>query len=187
MGETATDLLRHRDSDLGWPLEEVWAAGELLDGRPELETGTVILMLDEPAAELPWTAEHPSGKWIAYQLRLGKRPMLWWYRPMVWPPWNALHRRVARVWTAAAGLDTTTIDALRTGAAPPVVEPTDDELRDQLTEERTLSRAHLREIVERYRDPDWRRDHRGEELDDLLWRAAAGLVEIDDALAALDA
>ena len=111
--------------------------------------------------------------------------MLWCYRPSVWPPWNARHRRVARIWTATAGLDEAVVEALRSGADVAVVEPGDDELRAQLPEEREVSHAHLRRIVDDYWEPTWRRRHRGEQAEDHLWRAAAGLVEIDEALAVL--
>ena len=66
-----------------------------------------------------------------------------------------------------------------------MVGPSDDDLRAQLTAERQASQVHMRRIVDDYWEPEWRRRHRGEEAEDHLWRAAAGLVEIDDALAAL--
>ena len=59
--------------------------GDLLDATGELETGSVILVLDVPPAELPWLVLHPAGEWVGEQLRLGKRPMQWYYRPLGWP------------------------------------------------------------------------------------------------------
>jgi hypothetical protein len=181
----ATDLLRLRKTDIGWPLEELWVTGDLLDTGGDLEVGSVILLVDVAPVELPWLAKHPAGEWVGDRLRLGKRPMLWCYRPSVWPSWNARHRRVGRIWTANAGLAEAAIDALRSGGDPGVVEPSDDDLRVQLLEERNASHAHLRQIVDDYWERDWRRRHRGEDAEDHLWRAAAGLVEIDDALASL--
>ncbi len=64
MGTEATDLLRLRDTDIGWPLEALWATGDLLDTDGDLETGSVILELDVPPAELPWLAVHPAGEWV---------------------------------------------------------------------------------------------------------------------------
>ncbi len=185
MSEEATDLLRLRESDIGWPLEEIWVTGELLDPGGDLDVGSVILMVDVAPVELPWLAMHPSGEWVGDRLRLGKRPMLWCYRPSVWPPWNARHRRVARVWSATAGPDEDAIEALGSGRPPPMVEPSEGEVRAQLREERQAAQAHLRRVVDDYWEPDWRRRHRGGEREDVLWRAAAGLMEIDDALAAI--
>lgn len=185
MASEASELLRLRETDIGWPLDELWVTGDLLDSGAEFEVVSVILLLDVAPDELPWLAKHPAGEWVGDRLRLGKRPMLWCYRPSVWPSWNARHRRVARVWTATAGLDDAAIEALRSGSDPGAVEPSDDDLRAQLIMEREASHAHLRRIVDDYWERDWRRRHRGEEAEDHLWRAAAGLVEIDDALATL--
>lgn len=46
MATEATDMLRLRETDIGWPLEELWVTGDLLDIGGELEVGTVILLLD---------------------------------------------------------------------------------------------------------------------------------------------
>ncbi len=186
MATEATDLLRLRETDIGWPLEELWVTGDLLDSDGDLESGVVVLVLDVVPEELPWLATHPAGEWVGDRLRLGKRPMLWCYRPMGWPSWNARHRRVARVWSAVTGVDAVAIEALRRGHDPGVVEPADEEFRTQLLVERPLSQAHLRWIIEKFWEPGWQRRHRRGEAEDQLWRAAAGLMEIDDALAALD-
>lgn len=185
MATEASELLGMRETDIGWPLEELWVTGELLGTDAELDSGSVILMLDVAPIELPWSARHPAGEWVGDRLRLGKRPMLWCYRPSVWPPWNARHRRVARIWSAAMGLDEAVIEALRSGVNVDAIEPSDDDLRAQLIEERQLAHTHLRRIVGEYWEPDWRRRHRGEAAEDELWRASAGLIEIDAALAAL--
>jgi len=157
MATEASELLGMRETDIGWPLEELWVSGELLDTDAELDSGSVILMLDVAPVELPWLARHPAGEWVGDRLRLGKRPMLWCYRPSVWPPWNARYRRVALIWSAAMGLDEAVIEALRSGVGVEVGEPSDDDLRAQLIEERQLAHAHLRRIVDEYWEPDWRR------------------------------
>jgi len=186
MAAGATDLLRLRDSDIGWPLEELWVTGDLLDTADELEVGSVILVLDVAPADLPWLALHPTGEWVGQQLRLGKRPMQWCYRPLEWPPWNPRHRRATSIWTATGGLDEPTIERLRSGRDLDIVEPDNDDLRSQLTHERHISHAHLRTIVDGYWEPQWRRRHPSDEAEDHLWRAAAALIEIDDALEELD-
>ena len=48
------------------------------------------------------------------------------------------------------GLDESAIEALRSATDPGVVEPSDDDLRAQLTAEREASHAHLRRIVDGY-------------------------------------
>jgi hypothetical protein len=102
MAGEASEMLRFRDSDIGWPLEELWVTGDLLTDATTLEAGAVILVLDEPADEMPWLALHPAGEWVGERLRLGKRPMQLCYRPAAWPVWNHEHRRLVRFWSARA-------------------------------------------------------------------------------------
>lgn len=186
MAETATEQMRLRDIDIGWPLEELWATSELLTAVDNLDHGTVVMALDIPPDELPWLALHPTAEWIGHQLRLGKRPMRWSYRPALWPVWNHEHRRLVRFWTAADGLDNMVIDALQsrdlTGMT--IVEPGPGELINQLRDELDVSRRHLHTTLDHYWDHDWRRDHKGydEAPEDHLWRAATAVVEIEDAL-----
>jgi len=51
-----------------------------------------------------------------------------------------------------------------------------------------VSRRHLRAVVDRYWDRDWRREHKGydESPEGHLWRAAAAVAEIQDALEELE-
>lgn len=189
MAQVATERLRLRDTDIGWPLEELWVAGELLDGPETLKAGSVVLVLDVPAGELPWLALHPAGEWVGSELRLGKLPFRWCYRPAMWPAWNPEHRRVARFWSAKGGLDETVVETLRRRHVDrlPVVEPSVPQLTEQLETELDVSRRHLREVLDHYWDRDWRRAHKrfDESPEDDLWRAARGVVEIEDALATL--
>lgn len=186
MAEVATARLRLRDTDIGWPLEEMWVTGDLLGLTDTLEAGALVLVLDLPTDELPWLALHPAGEWVGEQLRLGKRPLLWCYRPLTWPVWNHEHRRLARFWSAAAGLDTTVIEALRSRRLDHLaaVEPTVDELVEQLREELAVSRRHLQTVLDSYWDHDWRRDHKGydESPEDHLWRAASAVADISGTL-----
>jgi hypothetical protein len=169
-----------------WPLNEMWVTGDLLSLADTLETAAVVLVLDLPAEEVPWLAMHPTGESIGYQLRLGKRPILWCYRPRERPVWNHQHRRLARFWSAEGGLDSSTIDALQSRRLDrlDVLEPSDDELAEQLREELAVSRRHLRTMLNDYWDQDWRRNHKGfdESPQDHLWRAASAVTDILDAL-----
>ena len=186
MAGVANERMRLRDTDVGWPLEEMWVTGDLLGTAETLDAAAVVLVLDIPAEELPWLAFHPAGESIGDQLRLGKRPLRWCYRPVTWPVWNHDHRRLARFWSADSGLDPKVIGALRSGRldSSAVVEPCADELAEQLREELAVSRRHLRTVLDNYWDHDWRRRHKGydETPEDHLWRAATAVTDISDAL-----
>jgi hypothetical protein len=182
MAEVATARLDLRDSAMGWPLEELWVSGELLGLSDSVEAGWVVLVLDLPADELPWMARNPNGEWVGEQLRLGKRPMLWCYRPLAWPAWDHEHQRVARVWSADCSLDEGAIDALRTRRLDrlEVVAPSRDELVAQVRLELAVSRTHLRSVLDRYWDEKWRRQHSGYggPPEAHLWRAASAVADM---------
>jgi hypothetical protein len=135
---------------------------------------------------MPWLALNPSGEWVGHELRLGKRPMGWCYRPLALPPWNHEHRRVVRFWSARDGLDSTVIDALgsRHLERLTVVEPSREALAEQLDHELTQCRSHVRVVVDNYWDHDWRRRHKAfdEGPEDHLWRSATAVADIMDAL-----
>jgi hypothetical protein len=111
--------------------------GGLLGPADTLDAGAVVLVLDVGTDELPWLAFHPAAEWIGDQVRLGKRPIRWWYRPFAWPVWNHELRRLVRFWTARDGLDTGVIEALQIRQLDrlAVVEPSEEELADHLREE----------------------------------------------------
>ncbi len=151
-----------------------------LEPVEELDHGSVVLMIDLPPAELPWLAVHPTAEWVGDQLRLGNRPLWWSYRPLDWPPWNCRDRRVARFWSATTGVDDAAIDALRSRRGLTEVEPTPTQRREQLGVELSVAKAHLRSILDRYWDSDWRRaDRHSTSPEDQLWRAATAVTDID--------
>jgi hypothetical protein len=188
MAGAATENMRLRDSG-GWPLQELWVTGELLEGPESMEWGSVVLVLDLPPDELTWQARHPMAEWISSQIRLGKRPFAWAYRPSAWPVWNHRNRRLARFWSADHGAHTEVMELLRERKVDhlPIVEAPPGALVEQLTEELAASRHHLRQVLDHYWEPDWRRDHKGydESPEDHLWRAAQAVSEIEQALSEL--
>lgn len=123
---------------------------------------------------------------IGYDLRLGKRPLVWGYRPHEWPVWTYQNRRLARFWSADSGLDESAIEALRSRRLDrlAVVEPSDAELTKQLRAEVAVSREHLRSVLDGYWDRDWRRRHKGydQSPEDHLRRAATAVTEMLDVI-----
>jgi hypothetical protein len=187
MADVANESLGFRDTTFGWPLEELWVGGNLLQFPHELEVGSVVLVFDLPVKRLPWLREPRDAGWVAERLRLGKRPYFWAYRPAGWPAWNCRDRRVVRFWSAGQGVHDEVIEAFsqRGAGALTVVEPSDEELDEQLRNELAVSWDHLRHVLDHYDDPPWRNRNRGYPLDDPLWRAAQGVREIEDALKSL--
>ncbi|MGH9209506.1 MAG: DUF7711 family protein [Acidimicrobiales bacterium] len=186
LAEAASEGLRLRGTDIGWPVEELWVAGELLGFADLIDVGIVVLVLDIPVEELPWLARHPTGEWVGHQLRLGKRPMRWNYRPAARPVWNHELRQLVRFWSAETGCDEEVIDALRSRRFDrlAVVEPSPRQLRERLGDELAASRRHLRGVLDQYWDRQWRQQHKGfdESPEDHLLRAATAVSDMQDAL-----
>jgi hypothetical protein len=185
IGEQAADYHRRLDgSTIPWPLEELWVGGDLLDGPPELEVATVVLVLDEPPADVTWLALNPAGQWIADELRLPKLPVNWFYRPVGYPAWSHEVRRVVRFWSAGH-LDREVIEHLRLRRldALSVVRPSPAEFSAQLATDLADGRRHLRDVLDRYWDRRWRAEHERFDVnpEDHLWRAAQAVREIEDA------
>ncbi len=186
LGDAATDLVGRARSLGAAPLTEMWVTGELLTPTDALEWGSVVLVFDLPPDQLTWLTRDPTAEWVSAQLRLGKRPIGWSYRPSAWPAWNVRDRRLARFWAAGDRTDDAAIEALRDRRLDrlTIVEPNSDEWTAQLTTELAASRRHLRDVLDQHEDRDWRRSHTGfdESPEDHLWRAAQAVTDLLDAL-----
>ena len=187
VGEAATDDLRLRDTSIGYPLEELWVGGDVLEGLQELDVTCVVLVLDQPVPEVSWLALNPAGQWIAERLRMTRLRTRWYCRPAGYPAWNPALRKVVRFWSAATQLDREVMENLRLRRYDrlPVVRPSDDQLMSQLAIEAADCRRHLRHVLDHYWEESWRRKHRGFGIqpEDHLWRASQAVREIEDAIA----
>jgi hypothetical protein len=163
VGQQANEYLRLKDSDIGWPLDELWVGSELLDGPAEIEATPLVLVLDVPPENLPWLALHPAGDWICEQLRLTKRPISWRYRSTVYPAWNCRDRQVPRFWSSDAGDHTDVIEGLRARHFDQlqIVAPGQTEFAAQLQTELDLCRYQLKDNLDQYWDAEWRQQHKG--------------------------
>jgi hypothetical protein len=170
--------------DIEWPLAEMWVAGELLSFADPIDHGTVVLVLDLPAVELPRLVQHPSGEFVGVELRLGKRPVRWSYRPATWPVWTHDLRRLVRFWTIDDGVDESVTEAMRSRRLDgiDVVEASDQQVFEQAREELVISKLHMATVLDRYWDRAWRKANSGYDrsTEDTLWRAAQAVRELQE-------
>ena len=155
--------------------------GDLLEGPEEIERLQIALVIDLPPEEVTWWAEPPPAAAFAEVIGLGKVPVEWWWRPVLWPVWNHEIRGPVRFWSLD-GLDEEVLEAIterRLGELHRLV-PTPAEELEQLQEELSASLVHLRRVTESYWDREWRRDHRGLGVypEHHLWRAAQGYLDL---------
>jgi hypothetical protein len=155
--------------------------GSLLEGPEEVEVVQVALVVDLPPDEVTWWADPPPAAAFAETIGLGKAPVEWWWRPVLWPVWNHEIRGPVRFWS----LDGPDEDVLRAIAQQRLdaldrLVPTAEEELEQLEEELSAGLSHLRKVTEAYWDREWRRDHRGLGLypEHHLWRAARGYFDL---------
>jgi hypothetical protein len=173
-----------------WPDAGIVAGfvfGALIEHPGDLDRVELALMVDARPEEMAWLARPARLEAIAAQLRFDKLPLVWWWRSADGPVWNHHIRRAVRFWTANDGLDVAVVNALAAGHTDQlsVTEPADQQqLVAQLRAEREVSRRQLARVVDRFYDRDWRREHKHEGVfpQDHLWWAAAGFLELDDAL-----
>ncbi|MGI5132694.1 DUF7711 family protein [Pseudonocardia sp. CA-107938] len=180
----ACQELRHRSPEEPL-LHEAWVFGDVLDGADPIESVRLALAIDLPPDDVPWCSNPPESVWLVDTLRLNKGGFTYWWRSRHEPVWNHLIREPVRFWSLD-GPDEAVLDALRERRLTdlPRASGTPDELRRRTAVELDRSLDRLREIRERYRDRDWRQEHRraGRHPEDHLWDAVDGYVDLVDQL-----
>jgi hypothetical protein len=97
-----------------------------------------------------------------------------------------------QVWSAERGREHAACEALGAGSVAGALRsaPADqDELVAQVRREHAVERRNLEVVTESFYERDWRREHRGDGTypADYLWWAAAGYLDLDNALRRLEA
>ena len=168
-------------------VEQLWVAREILDEPHDLELVTVALVVDLPVEEVPWLGEPPGAQHWANGARLGKNPVV---GPVavgrcagVEPPASTGPRCSG---TAPTGWSRRRSPRLRPAAATPSASPrrSPSVLRSRLQDELAVSDRALRACTQTYERRRWAPGAL-EPHADALWRAAAGYLDVRDALTAL--
>ncbi|MGI9017162.1 MAG: DUF7711 family protein [Euzebya sp.] len=86
------------------------------------------------------------------------------------------------MWSRAGAAEDEVLEAL-TQPSPShiaIVEPSQEKYLAQVRTELAVARRHLRGVLDRYWEPDWRRTHKGGGVypEDHLWRAAQAVEEL---------
>ena len=184
LGDVVDELERAKQWR-GATVNAAYVYGALVNGSDEIDHVEIALVVDQPAARVPWLNRPADLEALAKLLRFDKLPLTWRWRPAEWPVWNHQISHAACVWTVEGGRDLTTPEALSARAADRIrlAQPDDPAaLRAQVEVERLAARVHLAEVTAMYHDRAWRRDHSGDGSypEDTLWAAATAFVELDD-------
>jgi hypothetical protein len=143
-------------------LQEGYVFGEVLDGADPIESLQVAFALDLPPEEAPWCSQPPGTAWLVDSLRLDKGGFTYWWRSRHEPVWNHFVHEPVRFWSLD-GIDEAVLDALRDRrfADLPRVTASSAELRRRTEVELDRALAQVRAVHEKYRDREWRNQHRG--------------------------
>jgi len=162
-------------------LKAVYAFGEVLDGADPLDAVQVAVAINLPPEEVPWESNPEGTDWLATELRLSKGGFMYFWRSYLDPVWNHYIRGPVRVWSADGGPDEQQTRNMSQCRVQVVPEPADERL--QLRDDLDAALAHMREVRDKYWDPDWRREHRGygRHPENELWEAVEGFLDLVDA------
>jgi hypothetical protein len=164
---------------------EFWVFGVFLDEPASTpEWVDVALVVDLPPDVAHWFAHPPGTEHWAYATRLQQSPLTPQWRPKGYPVWNHDIRRPLLLWDVPEGVREEAFAGLRTAAYEPLrlPEPSPEELRERLVEERGSCLTALKKSTRDYTEKRWGQG-KIERIADPLHFAALGYLDI---LAALD-
>jgi len=159
----------------------LWAFGEVLDTRDDLDWLRVVLAVDLPVEDVAWWCPPAGAEHWSNATRLSKNPVAPMWRSTRAPLWNHHIRRPLLIWDESGTLDESTriLTALRDGTAEGLrlPEPSPEELASRLEAELAVSLQALEAATATY---DQRRFSPGklQPVADALWQAAAGYLDV---------
>ena len=157
----------------------LWAFGEVLANRDDLDSVPVVLAVDLPADEVAWLCSPAGAEHWSNATGLSKNPVVAIWRSTRVPVWNHRIRRPLLIWDEPGGVHADALAALRNGTAGPLrlPEPAHDERASRLEAELAVSLQALRSTTATY---EQRRFSPGklEPVADALWRASAGYLDV---------
>ena len=159
----------------------LWAFGEVLDTRDDLDWVRVVLAVDLPVEDVAWWCPPAGAEHWSNATRLSKNPVVPMWRSARAPLWNHHIRRPLLIWDETGTPDESTqvLTALRDGNAEPLrlPEPAPDAMAARLEAELAVSLQALEAATATY---DQRRFSPGklQPVADTLWQATAGYLNV---------
>ena len=162
----------------------LWAFGEVLTSREDLDYLQVVLAVDLPVDDVAWfCVPAGAGHW-SHAAGLSKNPVVARWRSTRAPLWNHQIRGPLLIWDEAGGIGVDALEALADGTAQELrlAEPAPEQMASRLAAELAVSLRTLQSTTAAY---EQRRFSPGkpEPVADALWRASSGYLHV---LAAVD-
>ena len=161
---------------------QLWAYGDVLTSRDDLDWLSVVLAVDVPVEEVPWFCPPAGAEHWSNATRLSKNPIVAMWRSTRAPLWNHHIRGPLLIWDESVGIATESMSALRDGTADALrqPEPTDEDMRSRLEAELAVSLRALQSATDAY---EQRRFGPGKigPVADTLWHASQGYLDVLEA------
>lgn len=158
-------------------VQELWAYGEILGARRDLDWVSVALSVDLPVQEVPWLCRPAGADLWADLTRASKNPVGIQWRSVHAPAWNHHIVGPVLVWDADSGVREDAISALREGrgSAVAIAAPSEENFMARMDDELTVS---LAELTRRTREYESEHTTRLGVRADALHAAAQGYLDV---------
>jgi hypothetical protein len=158
---------------------QLWAYGDVLTSRDDLDWLRVVLAVDLPVDEVAWFCPPAGAEHWSNATRLSKNPVVATWRSTRAPLWNHRIRGPLLIWDEPDGIRTDALSALRDGTAEGLrqPEPTQHQMHSRLETELAVSLRALESATTAY---EQRRFSPGKigPVADALWRASQGYLDV---------
>ena len=158
---------------------QLWAYGDVLARRDDLDCLHVVLAVDLPVEDVAWLCPPVGAEHWSHATRLSQNPVLPVWRSTRAPLWNHRIRGPLLIWDESVGIETDALSALRDGAAEALrqPEPTEDQMRSRLEAELAVSLRALERAAAAF---EQRRFSPGKigPVADALWRTTQGYLDV---------
>jgi hypothetical protein len=179
LAHTCADMAQLPTTIFPLHVTQLWAYGEVLSSRDDLDWLSVVVAVDVPVDDVAWFCPPAGAEHWSNATRLSKNPIVVMWRSTRAPLWNHHIRGPLLIWDESVGIATDALSALRDGTAEALrqPEPTEDEMRSRLEAELAVSLRALEAATAAY---EQRRFGPGKigPVADALWRASQGYLDV---------
>jgi hypothetical protein len=165
---------------------QLWAFGQVVDERADLDWAQIALSADLPAQDVPWGSVPHGGTHWRRMAKL-KEPLSALWRSAHAPVWNHFVVRPVLLWDAENGIAEQAFTALRenTQDAQDTVDtlrlpaPSEEELAQRIEDELAINLKAMRGRARTYEDKRWA-PGKLEPVADDLWAITNGYLDLLD-------
>lgn len=179
LAQSCADMAQRPASMFPLRVTQLWAYGDVLTSRDDLDYLCVVLTVDLPVDDLAWLCPPAGAEHWSHATRMSTNPVVAMWRSTRALLWNHDIDRPLLIWDESVGVETHALSALRDGTAdalrPP--GPTLEQMHSRMEAELAVSLRALESATATY---EQRRFSPGkiQPVADVLWRATQGYLDV---------